>query len=408
MNNFVKQILAVLVVGLMLATPVIATDSNFAISDVSFDDPVAPGQNLAVTVTLENSALTDNALTDNVHDITVKAWLENSKHELVGTRSSQDIVKVHPDTEKDLTFNIAVPSDTDAGTYTLQVTAKGEWENADQQVSVSWNGPVEVEQAEHGFAIQDVQLSANSLSAGDALDVAVTVLNNGQNDESGITVKAAIPELGVEQSIKLIKPIAENDQVTQYLTLQLPEKVKDGLYTVKVTVYNDKAGASAQKDLAVENAAVVAKPTGAVTQPALGVQTIQAGKGAIFSMQVANNANTAKTFGFTVGGAGDWASNVRVDPTVLTLGAGESETVQVHMIPTESGEHSFTLFVSDGSTTIAGQQVKVAVSGGLAGSEGSVGQNLIILLIFVLIAAFAYWKYQTGETVGTAKKQIYY
>ncbi len=405
MNNFMKQVLAFLIAGIMLATPVAATESNkFAISDVSFEDPVAPGQTLTATVTLDNTALTDD-----VKDITVKAWIEDSNGDLVGTKVSMDVVQLHQDCDKDVTVNIAVPSNTDADTYTLYVTAKGEWEDANTEVSASWNGPVEVEQAEHGLAIENVKLSANTLSAGDSVDVAITVLNNGNNDENGVVIKAAIPELGVEKSVKLINTLGQYAETTQYITLQLPEKVQDGLYTVKVTVYNDQAGTSANADFVVENA-VVAKPSGAITQPATGVQTIEAGKGVVFSMQIANNAQTAKTFSFTVGGASDWTSNVRVDPAVISLGAGESETVQIHMIPTQAGEHSFTLFVSDGATTIAGQQVKVAVTGNALGTDTDAGQSLVVLLIFVLVAAFAYWRYQTGGFEGSTKKlkQIYY
>lgn len=406
MNNFIKQMLVFLIAGIMLATPVIATESSkFIIQDVDYDDPVAPGQTLTATVTLENLATSDD-----VQDITVKAWLEDKNGELVGQKYSTDVVQVHQDYDKDVTFNIAIPSDTEADTYTLYVTAKGEWEDANSEVSASWDGTVEVEQAEHGLAVQNVRLSANTLSAGDAVDVAVTILNNGQADEAGVVIKAEIPALGVSNSVKLINALGESAEITQYLTLKLPDNVKDGLYTVKVTAYNEKAGASGSTDVVVENQVVVPTPTGAVTQPATSIQTIAAGKGAVFSMQVANNAATAKTFSFTVGGASDWTSNVRVDPAVIQLGAGESETVQIHMIPTEAGEHTFTMFVNDGSTTIAGQQVKVAVTGSALGTDADASQSMVILLIFVLIAAFAYWRYQTGGFEGSKKplKQIYY
>jgi uncharacterized membrane protein len=406
MNNVVKTLLAFLIAGIILATPVVATESSkFAISDVSFEDPVAPGQTLTATVTLDNTALTDD-----VKDITVKAWIEDSNGDLVGTKFSTDVVKLRQDCDKDVTVNIAVPSNTEEDTYTLWVTAEGKWVDAKEKVTASWNGPVDVEQAEHALAIENVKLSANTLSAGDSVDVAITVLNNGQNDENGVVIKAAITELGVEKSVKLINTLGQYAETTQYITLQLPEKVQDGLYTVKVTVYNDQAGTSANADFVVENAVVAPKPTGAITQPATGVQTIEAGKGVVFSMQIANNAQTAKTFSFTVGGASDWTSNVRVDPAVISLGAGESETVQIHMIPTQAGEHSFTLFVSDGATTIAGQQVKVAVTGNALGTDTDAGQSLVVLLIFVLVAAFAYWRYQTGGFEGSTKKlkQIYY
>lgn len=390
-----KKILAVMIVALMGIVPVAAADAKFLISDVDYDDPVTPGSVMSVVVTLENMDLSKD-----VEDITVKAWLEDDDG-LIGTKYKTHIVQIQQDSEKDITFDIAIPKDLEDGEYKFIVTADGEWEKGNTKVTYKWEGFVEVEQEDDAIAVTEMRLSAGTVTAGDAVDVAVTILNNGKDDQENVKVKVFIGDSETSITIPLLQ---EGEEQNVYMTLQLPKTLNEGIQTIKAQAYNGIVSASASKDIVVE--AVKVQPQKQVTQTVtFPVQTIPAGKSSVFSLQVTNNDADSKTYSFTIGGLQDWASNTRADPGSITLGAGESATVQVHLIPTESGEHAFALFVKESGTTIATQIVKVNVTGETSTSGSSAG--LLIVAAIVLLAIFAYFK---GEGNGSGKKRetVYY
>ena len=390
-----KKLFAVLIAALIGIVPAVAVTSNFAITDVNYDDPVAPGATLPVTITLENTDLAKD-----VESITVKAWLVDASGDLIGDKYKTEIVQVHNDGEKDVNFNIVIPKDVDDGKYTLLVTANGEWENTNTKVSTSWEGIVEVEQNEDSLAITDAQLSASTVSAGDSVDAAVTVLNNGQSDEENVKVRVTIGSAEASVAIPLLQ---EGDEQIVYMTLQLPKDLPTGIQTIKAQAYNSFASATATKDIVVESIKVQAQATQTATQQTFSVQTVPIGKGSIFTLQVTNNGAEPATFSFALGGLQDWASNARVDPATVALGAGETTSVQVHLIPTAGGEHAFALFVRAAGSTVATQIVKVNVSGAPIQATGNTA-GLVVLGAIVLLALFAYFR--GSNTNG--KKQLYY
>jgi len=394
----IKKLFAFLFVALVGLAPACAADVKFAITDVDYDDPVAPGSVMPVTVTLENTDLSKD-----FEEITVKAWLEDSDG-LVGDKYKTEVTQVHQDGEKDVKFNLAIPKDLEEDTYTLKVEAKGQWESSSADITVKWTSEVEVEQEDDSVAITDFQLSSESLTAGDSVDVAVAVLNNGKSDEENVKVRAFIG--GAETSVT-IPVLQEGQEQNVYMTLQLPKNLDAGIQTVKAQAYNSLVSASASHDVTVE-AVKIQKQTQATVTQQFSVYTIPAGKSSVFSLQVTNNDANPKTYSFSVGGTQDWASNVRVDSSTATLGAGESAAVQVHLIPTESGEHSFALFIKDGATTIATQIIKVNVTG--AATSGNTGSTagLLIIAVIVLLAVFAYMKGSQEGNNGKKRETLYY
>lgn len=395
----IKKLFAFLFVALVGLAPACAVDANFAISDVDYDDPVAPGAVMPVTVTLENTDLSKD-----FEDITVKAWLEDEDG-LVGDKYKTDIVQVRQDNEKEISFDIAIPSDFEDGIYTLKITAEGQWEDSSSDVKVSWSGDVEVEQEDDSVAITEFQLSSGRLAAGDSVDAAVTVLNNGQSDEENVKVRTFIGDAEASVSIPLLQ---EGEEQTVYMTLQMPKDLDAGIQTIKAQAYNSLASVTASKDVVVEAVKVQAQAASQAVTQTFSVQTIPAEKSSVFSLQITNHDANPKTYSFSVGGLNDWASNARVDPTAVTLGAGESGTVQVHLIPTVGGEHAFALFVKDGATTIATQIVKVNVTGAAATAQSfGTTASYVVIGAIVLLALVGFLKGNAGSN-GKKRETLYY
>lgn len=392
-----------LVLGVFAAAGV-ADEKLFVIDDVDYDDPYAPGDVIPVEITLENLAVSND-----VEDIVVRAWLEDDIGDRIVDKVRYDIKRMHQDDEKEFTVYVPIPADTLEDTYTLRVTAEAEWEETGEDVSDSWAGELEIEQPEHGLYVETVQLSTDHIIAGETLDVAVGVANNGQEDESNIKIKAEIPEIGAEKTIALLNTLGAGYDYTAYLTLDVPE-ADAGIYTFTAKVYNTNTGDVYEQDIVMETAEVVVDNGAAVSVPVTGLatQTIEAGKGSIFSIQVKNNENVVKTYDLVVGGAADWAST-RVDPTQVNLGPGESEIVYVYVLPTDTGEHAFTMYVKEGGATIAANQVKVHVAGGVTDTETvSSLKNFFAFLVLVFILITAGYLYKKDQVGGKKSKQIYY
>ena len=390
-----KKLFVFLMIALLGAAPVAATGiTNFAITDVDYEDNVAPGATMPVTVTLENLDITKD-----FEDITIKAWLVDSYGDMVGDKYKTTIVQVHQDSEKDVTFDLAIPTDAEDGKYTLKVTVEGKLEKTYSKLTTEWSGIVEVEQTEDSMAITDMQLSTDTAAAGDAVDVAITVLNNGLSDEENVKVRTTIG--GAESSL-VIPLLKEAEEQTLYLTLQLPKDMPVGIQTIKAQAYNALASATATRDIVLE-AVKIQQTATAPAQASFPVQTIKAGAASIFTLQITNNGAEPKTYNFAVGGVQDWASNARADPATVALGAGETASVQVYLIPTVGGEHTFALFVKDGASTVATQLVKVNVTGAPVQAEGSAAA-CIVLAAIVLLVIFAYFKGNNGGK----KHTLYY
>lgn len=388
MVNPIKAILAILLIGLLgiSAAPVLAADNENLFTDLftidaDYKDGVAPGSIVPVEITLENL---DEKY--DVEDITVKVTLYDGSDKIVKYR--YDVNHVSQDNEKTETIDLELPVDLDEGDYKLVAEAKGEWEDAGNDAEAYFEDEFEVEKEDDSLAITDVDLNSNTLASGDSLDVAVTVLNNGKEDAENIKIKISVPKLDTEKSVTLLDEVRDGNEYTAYLALMLPE-AEDGIYTLKVSAYNEFADASYEQDITIENAKVVEEITDVVVPTT--VQEIPNGKKSIFSLDVANNENTPKTLTLIVGGTGDWAT-AKIDPATLELDAGESQTVQVYLTPKEAGEHSFTVYVKEAGKTISATEINTEV----VGASTNTIYSLFILLVFVLISCFIYLRHKAG------------
>lgn len=406
-NNALKKIMIGFLSMLVIFTAFAAVNADqslFIIEDVDIDDPYHPGDIMSVDITLEN-----NHQSKDVEDIKVRVWIEDDDNDKITNKVRYDIKRIANDREKDFCIDIQVPKDAvDDDDYTLHITAEGEWDGKENVEAREWVEEFEVEQANHKLNIESVKLYTNHVFSGETVDVAIDVANTGKEDESNVNVKVEIPEINAEKTVSLLNTIGSGYDYTTYLTLEIPD-AESGVYTLVAKVYNANTGDIYEQDIVVEKVTVMQNTDGSapITTSAAVAQTIAQGKGSIFSIQVANNANTAKAFTFGVGGIADWATG-RVDPGQLVIGPGESELVQVYVMPNQAGEHTFTLFVKEDGVVTAANQVKVDVAGSVADTqEFSEMQNVFafLILVFIVVTAGFLYKHRNNDKKS---KQVYY
>ncbi len=398
MTNNLLKFFAALLMGLVLLAPAVATTQPaLSISGVDFEDTVAPGDSVAVSFTLSAGA--------DVKDITVTGQIAGEKD----SKAEVAVSKISSGNDRDLKLTVSVPNDLREGTYKLTLDAEGK---ASGRVRAQqFAGSLIVEQKDNSVYFKSVQISSSSVIAGDSIDFAVRLINNGKNAEDGLKLKAEIPELGASQIIRITDALMQEDDKTFYMTLNVPRASESGLYTLKVTAGNADVSATTLGLVDVQKFVVpVQKPSAQALTP-VQVQ-VPMGKGSVVSLSVSNNADTQKTFNLQLGGTADWASAARVDPTTVTLGAGESKSVFVYLLPSDAGEHSFTMFVKDGATTVSAVPVDVNVAGtAVQPSVGSMTDReqlgFVFVVVVVLLAVIAaFWS--TTRRDGGKGQQVYY
>ncbi len=394
MKSIFKIVAALLASLLLLAPAFAAGQPALAFSEVDFEDTVAPGSSVAVSFVLSAGM--------DVKDIKITGQLAGEKD----SRAELRVSKMLSGNERELKLMVGVPNDLREGTYKLTLNAEGRANGIVR--AQQFAGNLVVEQKDHSLYFKSVQISSASVTAGDSIDVAVRLVNNGRNAEDSLKIKAELPEIGASQTIRVTDTLMQEDDRTIYMTLKVPRDADSGLYMLKVTASNADVSATTSGLVEVQEFVSASQATGRQAPSAVSVQ-IPMGKGAVVSLAVSNNADSQRTFNLQLGGTADWASAARVDPTTVTLGAGESKTAFVYLLPSAVGEHSFTLFLKDGATTVSAVPVDVRVSGAapvVSGLPDNEQLGLVFVIVVVVLAVVAaLWATRKNSGKG---QQVYY
>ena len=273
----------------------------------------------------------------------------------------------------------------------------------------------------HSLTIRDVVMNPDAtVVSGRALLVTVRVKNMGEQDEEGIKIKAAIPELGISASDFIDKLKADESTTSEELYLRIPSCAKSGDYTLKVSVeYNEGFDhVYATKTISVDSAdscagggTVGGETSGTDTGSGTGTGKgrviitvaseppvlVAGGAGAVYPISVSNLGSTTKTFTFTTEGVDDWGS-VRVSPSnVVAARGGEVKSATLFVTANKdaaAGERMFTLNVKDQAGNVLEQIVLKANVQGQKGSEVQLGGmrkyleiGLILLVVLLVIIA---------------------
>ncbi|MBI2040675.1 MAG: hypothetical protein HYT16_01100 [DPANN group archaeon] len=394
MKNMFKLIAALLASLLLIAPAFATTRSALALGEVDFEDTVAPSESVAVSFVLSAGA--------DVKDIKITGQIAGEKE----SRAELHVSKMLSGNERELKLTVSVPNDLREGTYRLTLNAEGKANGIVK--AQQFSGNLFVEQKDHSVYFKSIQISSASVTAGDSIDLAVRLVNNGKNAEDSLKIKAEMPEVGASQTIRVTDTLMQEDDRTLYMTLSVPRDAESGLYVLKVTASNADVSATNSGLVEVQKFIPASQAQDRQTQTPVSVQ-VPIGKGAVVSLAVSNNEDSQKTFNLQLGGTVDWASAARVDPTTVTLGAGESESVFVYLLPSVAGRHSFTLFLKDGATTVSAVPVDVQVSGSAPSVASGLADKdqlgLVFVVVVVLLAVIAaFW----ATRRGSGKGQVYY
>lgn len=384
------SVLALMIVGLIASSGLVnAASVPVSIEKVSIDgDALLDGEVLGGiirgdTVTVKVKLLAN----DSDDDVTVEASLKGLDHDTDKAEDETDTFSVESGKTYYKTLTIELPDRMDAEEYALRIEISNRGDD-----EVVYNAVLYIDQARNAFKIKDVVFSPeNSVKAGRALLTSVRLQNIGEEDEEDVKVMVSIPALGISAS-DYIDEVEEEDSVTsEELYLRVPECADAGEYTAVVTVQYDEGDESISAEYPITvvqnevcNVAVSAGKT--VVTVGSDVQDVTAGQsGVVYPVTLSNSGTTSKTY--TVSAiAGDWAT-IKVSPSVVVLGAGETKVVYVSVAANEDateGQKTFGVAIKSGDATLKEVTLKANVIENEAGWD-KVKKGLEVALVVLVV-----------------------
>ncbi len=356
----------------------------------------------------------------NVSNVDLRAFIAGYEY---SNRESTSDSEFFLNLEEGVTYQekltIDIPEKADKDQYLLRVYL------ADRgSIATEFTYNLKVESKEKDVTIKDVILSPESkVKQGRALFVMARIKNTGMQDEEGISVRAAIPELGISNRVYLDELEAEDTETTEEILLQIPKCAEPKDYTVVTTVEFDEGFKTSTEEstIRVQDAGVCEAGSSTSESKTIinvgpQIQDVVKGQsGSVYSLTLNNLGATSKTF--TVGvEAGNWA-NVQMSPSnVVVLGPNEAKAVYVQVSANDNavaGEQMFALSVKSGDQVLKeiplkSNVVEPATASGSKLKKGlEVGLVVLVVLLVVLGLIIGFNRLKSDED-DSESGQTYY
>lgn len=205
------------------------------VADNDYEDEVSPGDTIVLELELENG--------NNVYnDVSLAAYLRDSNGLRVSEVQGTSDFNLVAEEEETVTMQFEVEENLEEGTYEIYVVG-----TSDEGTLFEETYDVTVERDENSLVVTDLRVS-NGATAGETVDVAVTILNNGQTDEDNVLVSLSVAGATVTSDYFTVE---EDEKLVRYFTMTLPTGAS-GNEVVTVTVANEDVSVSASSTVDVD------------------------------------------------------------------------------------------------------------------------------------------------------------
>lgn len=205
------------------------------VADNDYEDEVSPGDTLVLELELENG--------NNVYnDVSLEAYLRDSNGLRVSEVQETSDFNLVAEEEETVTMQFEIEEDLEEGTYEIYVVG-----TSDEGTLFEETYNVSVEREENSLVVTDLRVS-NGATAGETVDVAVTILNNGQTDEDNVLVSLSVAGETVTSDYFTVE---EDEELVRYFTMTLPTGAS-GNEVVTVNVANEDVSVSASSTVNVD------------------------------------------------------------------------------------------------------------------------------------------------------------
>ena len=205
------------------------------VADNDYEDEVSPGDTLVLELELENGE-------DVYNDVSLEAYLRDSNGLRVSEVQETSDFNLVKDEEETVTMQFEIEEDLEEGNYEIYVVG-----TSDEGTLFEETYSVSVEREENSLVVTDLRVS-NGATAGETVDVAVTILNNGRTDEDNVLVSLSVAGETVTSDYFTVE---EDEELVRYFTMTLPTGAS-GNEVVTVNVANEDVSVSASSTVNVD------------------------------------------------------------------------------------------------------------------------------------------------------------
>ncbi|MEM2954909.1 MAG: CARDB domain-containing protein [Candidatus Nanoarchaeia archaeon] len=378
-----KIVLIAAVLALFLSPIAFAAADYLVIKDVDFEDPIVPGSVLPITVELENTHPIYN-----INDLEVKVWIENVFGEKIAKTMVSGLV-IQESSEKEIKLKLTTPSDLEPGHYYLEVNAIGRLERSTERVFATYSKSVEVEALENALYISKIEFSKQNYVPNEDVDVAVTIVNTGSEDQENVNISLIVPELNIQKTITLYGTLLSGTSRTVYFTFKLPSDIDKTIIAVSAIAKSDFAKTSANTNL------ILSLPEKIDTSKTpLTLINKEIKKGQTFELQIkVTNKNSEEKSYFL---RSDGSLNVDLSEIKFDLLPGQSKIVSAKISAEQSGIQNGAIYVFEGNNLVSEIDIQAKVLQNL--TTNAIIFLVLILVIVILAILLQYKKNRSQKT----------
>jgi hypothetical protein len=213
-----------------------STDGDVRIKDIEIPNEVGPGEEFEIEVDVKGYA-------DNLENVVVMVTIVNIDDGDDLEEESDDFSLDNLDKE---TVNLKFKVPYDVREKKWDVLVRVDWEDEyGQEYFTEDDEKLDVQKEDHKIDITTLLLSRKSVEPGESVELAVEMINLGDDDEE-VKFVVESDDLGIDEESATFD-LDEGDDTTQYVPFVVSENVRDGNYYVYVTaVYNEGKSSAMQ------------------------------------------------------------------------------------------------------------------------------------------------------------------
>jgi uncharacterized membrane protein len=318
---------------------------------------------------------------------------------------------------------IVDPDELKAGNtdYNVYIKARGDIDDSDalendgEPTCISDSENIDIRTDEEFIIFSDITFdSVEPIPCGTEVTLEFDVWNVGDKDldDDEVYIWIYNKDLGLDEEITFRSGIDKLDMEPVSLTFEVPKNIDEKTYGIFIRAYDDKTfdnndlyeneeedESEVEVPLRIEGSCALDIEEPRITAE-LDSETPEAvaGEQIIIKATITNNADEEAEYTISISGNSAWSSLVDISPKTITLGAGESEDVEIilDLDAAISGDQEFTI-KAEYNEQSSEQKVALTVKGaGTAGVTGAaigthIRQNAfiyaIVLINIILIIA---------------------
>lgn len=348
---------------------------------------------------------------DNIDDVQIEWILYDTANGNIIFEGDEDLGRIKDGDTETVTFKFTLdPKDFEPDfsedDFVLFVKAYSDDTGEDTECASEKDTGIKILRDKHWVIIDDIALMSDSTTCNNFLEGEFDTWNIGDSDEQDIYVMITNSELGISEKVEVGDLDILDDKKSVKFSVNIPSDAKEKSYVLKFTVYDedddiylndndDESTFNSDSFTVSGNCAGTPSDVEIIAELDSETPTAVPGKQIIVKATLINKGDLETTYATSVEGISSWASLVSISPQTVTLGAGQTQEVNIilNINDDAEGNQEFTIKASSGAKT-SSQKMAISIASKDA-QASNINQHLqdnwfiyvIILVNLVLIIA---------------------